>query len=762
MHNDLLHQYPDYEQVYALSPTGIAFVSADGKWLQVNPSLCQLLGYTEEELLNLSMSELTYQEEYASSSAKVRKLCNDNLPSLNLEHKLIRKDGSVILAQVVVSLINRDEEGLPSYFIIYVSSDYHVGKNMQDKEELLAQTMRIASIGSWEWNVDRNTIICSEQVYSICGIPRIKDHLKVYEVMDLVPEGERERFKGIFNDAIRNREFKFELNLVRPDGETQYLDLVGIVTYAQGGKLPRTIMGTVQDITERKQDQLKLQESVERYNSLKKYNHDAVISLDLEGNIINCNAVAEKLTGYKIKEIAGTSFSRFIGLKHLKDILRHALEDTSVEKKIDTIAHRDGHATEVLTTIAPIIINSKNVGFYIIAKDMTEQKRLIAAKEAAENTNKAKSEFLAMMSHEIRTPMNGVIGMTDLLLETTNLDDTQREYVEIIRKSGDSLLAIINDILDFAKIESGKTVLHQSEFGLRDIMMEAMDMLRTRADQKGLRMNLSISANVPDKLIGDPDRLKQILINLLGNSVKFTFNGGVSVDVDLQSSCEKHTLLEFRVKDTGIGIPQEKIQYLFQPFHQLDNFMNRKYEGTGLGLAITKKLVELLGGEIRVEPSDGPGATFVFTMSFQRVKSGLEADDSGEKGAEEVRSHLKLKILVAEDNDINQLVLRKMLEKMGHSVVIVNNGFEVIQAVAYEAFDLIFMDMHMPGMNGLEASKILHETLPPGKIPLIIAVTANVLKGDREQCLAAGMQDYITKPIKSQVISEVIDKYFLK
>ncbi|USB32673.1 PAS domain S-box protein [Paenibacillus sp. YPG26] len=762
MHNDLIPQFPNYEQVYTLSPMGIAFISAEGKWLQVNPALCQLLGYTEEELLGLSMSELTYQEEYASSYTKVSNLCYAEQPTLNLEHKLIRKDGSVILAQVVVSLINREEEGLPSYFIIYVSSDYYVGKNMQDREEFLAQSMRIASIGSWEWNVDRNTVICSEQVYSICGIPRTKDHLKVYEVLDLVPDGERERLKGIFGEAIRNREFKFELNLVRPTREAQYLDLRGIVTYAEDSKLPKTIMGTIQDITERKQDQLKLQESVERYNSLKKYNHDAVISLDLEGNIINCNAVAEQLTGYKIKEISGTSFSRFIGLKNLKDILHHALNDNTVERKIDTIAHRDGHATEVLTTIAPIIINNQNVGFYIIAKDMTEQTRLIAAKEAAENTNKAKSEFLAMMSHEIRTPMNGVIGMTDLLLETTHLDGTQREYVEIIRKSGDSLLSIINDILDFAKIESGKTVLHQSEFGLRDVMMEAMDMLRTRADQKGLRMNLSISANVPDKLVGDPDRLKQILINLLGNSIKFTYNGGVSVDVNLYSSCEKHTLLEFRVQDTGIGIPQDKVQYLFQPFHQLDNFMSRKYEGTGLGLAITKKLVGLLGGEIRVEPREGPGATFVFTISFQRVNRGSEAVEFGETDLIEAHSRMKLKILVAEDNDINQLVLRKMLEKMGHSVVIVNNGFEVIQAVAYETFDLIFMDMHMPGMNGLEASRILHETLPPGRVPLIIAVTANVLKGDREQCLAAGMQDYITKPIKSHVISEVIDKHFLK
>lgn len=762
MHNDLLQQYPDYEQVYALSPTGIAFISADGKWLQVNPALCKLLGYTREELLNLNMREITYQEEYADSYAKAKRLHEEEHTTLNLEHKLIRKDGSVILAQVAISLVKREEEDLPPYFIMFVSSDYHVGKNMQDREELLAQTMRIASIGSWEWDVDRNTIICSEQVYSICGIPRDKDPLKVYEVMDLVPEGEKERFKGIFNDAIRNREFKFELNLIRPDGGAQYLDLRGIVTYGQDGKLPKTIMGTVQDITERKQDQLKLQESVERYNSLKKYNHDAVISLDLEGNIINCNAVAEQLTGYRIKEIAGTSFSRFIGIKHLRDILHHALKDNTVERNIDTLAHRDGHVTEVLTTIAPIIINNKNVGFYVIAKDMTEQKRLIAAKEAAENTNKAKSEFLAMMSHEIRTPMNGVIGMTDLLLETTDLDDTQREFVEIIRKSGDSLLAIINDILDFAKIESGKTVLHQAEFGLRDTMREAMDMLRARADQKGLRMNLSVSESVPDKLIGDPDRLRQILVNLLGNSIKFTYNGGVSLSVDLHSSCERHTLLEFRVKDTGIGIPEDKIQYLFQPFHQLDNFMNRKYEGTGLGLAITKKLVEMLGGEIHVEPSDGPGATFVFTLSFQRVKGSSDAANPGGEGAEEVHSQLKLKILVAEDNDINQLVLRKMLENMGHSVVIVNNGLEVIQTVAYQTFDLIFMDMHMPGMNGLEATKILHETLPPGKVPVIIAVTANVLKDDRGRCLEAGMQDYVTKPIKSQVISEMIDKYFLK
>lgn len=761
MHNDQV-QTPNYERVYALSPTGIALISPDGKWLHVNASLCKILGYKEEELLRLSLKDITYQDESTNSYERVKKLLQDDLSALDLKHKLIRKDGVLILTQISVSLVRHELSEEPLYFIVYVTPDEHIDKNMEDQVHVLDQAMRISSIGSWEWNIAKNTIVCSDQVYLICDIPRAKQQLKVYEVLDLVPDHERERLRGILKSAIQNREFKFEFSFNRPDGVIRYLELRGIVTYDDTGSVPHTIIGTVQDITERKQDQLKLQESVERYNSLKKYNHDAVISLDLEGMIINCNVVAEQLTGYKISEIAGTSFSRFIGLRNLKSILQHALKDMSVEKKIDTLLHRDGHVTEVLTTIAPIIINDKNVGFYVIAKDMTEQKQLIAAKEAAENTNKAKSEFLAMMSHEIRTPMNGVIGMTELLLETTELNETQREFVEIIRKSGDSLLAIINDILDFAKIESGKTVLHHTEFGLNSAISETMDMLKARADKKGLQMSYSIASNVPDELIGDPDRLKQILINLVGNSIKFTYNGTVSVEVNLLSQCERYAYLEFKVRDTGIGIPPDKVELLFEPFQQLDNFMSRKYEGTGLGLAITKKLVELLGGEIYVETNNDPGATFVFTTSFQMDISSHKTGSSPSLTGVENSPKLKLRILVAEDNEINQLVLRKMLEKMGHSVFIANNGFDVIQAVAYETYDLIFMDMHMPGMNGLEATQILHETLPADKVPIIVAVTANVLKGDREQCLAVGMEDYISKPIKSQTIADVIDKYFLR
>ncbi|GIP24476.1 PAS domain S-box protein [Paenibacillus sp. J22TS3] len=761
MHNDQMQPY-NYEQVYALSPTGIAFISQDGQWLQVNASLCRILGYTEEELLRLSLNEITYRDELTSSYEQiVRSLTRDGA-SLTLNQKLIRKDSIILMVQISVTLVDEGGEDRSPYYIVYVTPDNQVGKDILQQEELLAQAMRISSIGTWEWNIERNTIICSDQVYLICGIPRTKDQLKVYEVLDMLPEYERERFKGILHHAVQNREFKFEFSLKRPDGGIQYLDLRGIVTYDNSGTSPVKIIGTVQDITEQKLDQLKLQESVERYNSLKKYNHDAVISLDLEGNIINCNAVAEQLTGYRISEIAGTNFSRFIGHKHMRDILEHSLQDLSVEKNITTISHRDGHLTDVLTTIAPIVINNKNVGFYIIAKDMTEQKKLIAAKEAAENTNKAKSEFLAMMSHEIRTPMNGVIGMTDLLLETTELDETQREFVEIIRKSGDSLLAIINDILDFAKIESGTTVLHLSEFGLRTAIAETLDMLKARADKKHLQLAYTVASDVPDLLIGDSDRLKQILINLVGNAIKFTYTGGVDVNVNLLSHCESYTYLEFKVKDTGIGIPSDKIDFLFEPFHQLDNFMSREYEGTGLGLAITKKLVELLGGEIYVEPSEGPGATFVFTIRFNRVQEAYPDEASGQLDHSSHPQGLKLQILVAEDNEINQLVLRKMLEKMGHTVFIANNGHEVVQAAAYGTFDLIFMDMHMPGMNGLEASRILHETLPAERIPVIIAVTANVLKGDREMCLAAGMDDYVSKPIKSQIISEMIDKYFLK
>ncbi|MBY9078247.1 PAS domain S-box protein [Paenibacillus sp. HN-1] len=523
---------------------------------------------------------------------------------------------------------------------------------------------------------------------------------------------------------------------------------------------PLYYLAQIIDISKQKESEQKLIESVERYTSLKKYNHDAVISLDLEGNIINGNNMAEKLTGYSIRtELMGMNLSRLIGQANVDRILGEGLYDNTVDQNIDAIFTKSGERIEVLTSIAPIFVNNQNIGFYLICKDISEQKKLMIAKELAESTNRSKSEFLAVMSHEIRTPLNGVIGMTDLLLETTLLDDEQKYYVEVIRKSGDTLLNIINDILDLSKIEAGKSEIHERAFGLRDCIKDVLAIVSARAEEKGLELNCQVGFDVPDMICADPERLKQVLLNLVGNAVKFTPSGSISVSVKHVTGEGESPQLVFAVKDTGIGIPPDKLVDIFEPFSQVDNFMNRNHEGTGLGLAISRKVVQLMGGGIHAESGgSNTGSAFTFTIGYKPAVMG-NGDGQMEVLKLPPRS---IRILLAEDNFVNQLVLTKMLERLGHSVSVVDNGRDAVRAALSGEFDLIFMDINMPGLNGLDASKQIKENLSEGNCPVIVAVTANALKGDREKCLAAGMDDYISKPVRREAIVKLLGKYLFR
>ncbi|GIO98716.1 hypothetical protein J14TS5_38020 [Paenibacillus lautus] len=521
---------------------------------------------------------------------------------------------------------------------------------------------------------------------------------------------------------------------------------------------PLFFISQIVDITQSKIAERKLQESIERYTSLKKYNHDAIISFNLEGRIINGNQMAEQLTGYKIPELIGTRISNLIGERNLTRVLSASADYVAVEKGINVIHHKDGHTVEVLATLAPIVIHNKNVGFYIIAKDMTEQKRLIIEKEAAEKTNKAKSEFLAMMSHEIRTPMNGVIGMTDLILET-ELDEEQRDYVQIIKKSGTTLLNIINDILDFSKIESGRTELVEETFNLRTALSETLNLILPKALEKNIEVTTSVASDVPSQVYGDVTKLRQVLMNLLSNAIKFTPNGAVSISVQCVENQGNSALIQFSVMDTGLGVPSEKVAQLFEPFYQVDHYMTRQVEGTGLGLAICKKLVQLMGGDIWYEKNQNqPGSVFTFTVAFSfKSNAGNKQEDGAVLENHSIGNDLK--ILIAEDNEVNQLVLKKMIEKLGYNSTTVQNGLEAVEAYERHAYDIVFMDIQMPFMDGTEAVRVIKESASSEKEPYIVAVTAHAIKGDREKYLGMGMDEYVSKPVSMNVISAIIDKF---
>jgi PAS domain S-box-containing protein len=414
---------------------------------------------------------------------------------------------------------------------------------------------------------------------------------------------------------------------------------------------------------------------------------------------------------------------------------------------------KDGSTFDIEILGKTLLINGQSVRMTTI-RDISEKKQIENALRDSEKKSrevaKVKSEFLANMSHEIRTPLNGILGMTGLLLDTP-LDPQQKDYVEIIKNSGDSLLSIVNDILDFSKIEAKKLVIEHIPFDLKSAVEDIRQILHYTTKKKGLKFITDLDQDLPVRVVGDPTRLRQVLLNLLSNAIKFTPTGSIKVRVLREKQC-----IKFEVIDTGIGIPATALANMFVPFTQVDSSTTRRFGGTGLGLSISKELITAMKGEIGVESSEGQGSTFWITLSLPEDKSSEQ--DVRVQTPSHHAVHRKLRVLIAEDNAVNSLIARKMIEKLGHTVTLAGNGKEAIEALKIAPYDVVLMDCQMPEMDGFEATKYIRDSKDDWKSVQIIAMTAHAMSGDRERCLAAGMDDYVSKPMKLEDLNEVLER----
>ncbi|MBF0549373.1 MAG: PAS domain S-box protein [Deltaproteobacteria bacterium] len=633
---------------------------------------------------------------------------------------------------------------------------------LQRSEQRLNRAQAIARIGSFDRNLLTGEASWSDEFYRLLG----------YEPGEISPSSElfrgsisiedRERVIPIFDSPDRKPDLDLEFNFVRRDGEVRAAHYSSQATYDEGGRQTHRF-GTMQDITDKKRMEDELRQAREDWEKTFDAMPDLIAILDSGQRIVRSNRAMAGLL-----ELSGLPTNNVMCYRCF-----HRAEEPPEFCPYILMA-RDGqpHSEEVfiehlgkhfLVTTAPLHDNvGKLRGCVHVAHDITERKsaeqEIVKSHAMAEAANRAKSDFLASMSHDLRTPLNGIIGSSILLLDTI-LTTEQSDYVKIIRTSGEVLLEMINDILDISKIEAGKMELETIPFDFWALVFQSCEIVRPKLQGRQINLDCRIEERVPQVLRGDPVRFRQLLINLLGNAVKFTEEGKVTVSVSVEELIDNHCKIYLIVKDTGIGIPPDKLEDIFEPFKQAKVSTARTYGGTGLGLAICRRIAGLMGGAIRAEnnPSDQGGTAFHVTLWME---VGPEIELAQQRTAPQPAEPVTKRILLVEDNLVNQFITKKLLEKFGQQVQIAPDGQQAVDKYSSDEFDLILMDVEMPIMDGLEATRAIREIEKrTGKHIPIIAMTAYAMGDDYERCLSSGMDEYLSKPVNPEKLLEVINKF---
>jgi PAS domain S-box-containing protein len=755
-----------------------------GRLLDVNPTYCRQSGYTREELLGMQIGDLDVNESDTFVAERIEWLIENGREIFETVHR--RKDGSVW--PVEVSTTYRDTDGGEIYvFMRDITARKQAEIDVARANNLLNEAIRSIAEGFTIYDENDRLMVCNEAYLDFYSTSRdlIVPGASFEEIVRQGAErGQYQDANGRVDEWVRERVRRHQS--ANGSHLEQLLDDGRWLLIIEDRTPSGYIVGNRIDITARKQAEAelerhrsRLEELVEertaallateaRASHLLQSSADGLYGVDNEGRITFINPAGCQMLGYRPDEVVGRSahevfhHSRTDGSHFpITECVGHHAVLRGEEVRVDNEVywHSDGHAVPVMYAVHPMALGDSNKGAVISFVDMSEHRAAAEAREralnAAENLARVRSEFLSNMSHEIRTPLNGVLGFAQIGLRNADDGAKARNAFDKILSSGTRLLGVINDILDFSKIDAGKIHLAPTAVSLVDVMEQARELVYERATAKGLRFQAEYDPDLPSSCLIDELRLGQVLINLLSNAVKFTASGYVRL-----SAAREGDRLVFKVTDTGIGISDEQLALLFNPFQQADGSTTRRFGGTGLGLAISKRILELMGGDIRVDSHPGMGSIFTFSVPFHPAPEALPSVEmQADTGAAANKRLHGVSILVAEDDEINQMIFEENLFDDGARVVIVGNGREAIdrlQADGCHAYDVVLMDVQMPGMDGYEAVQRILAMAPA--LP-VIGQTAHASTEERDKCLAAGMVAHIAKPIDPDALVELILKH---
>lgn len=722
------------------------------------PVIEQVAGYTREELLGAHISKLLTHEAWERAQRMLALKLQGEAVSTQYETELICKDGHIIPIEINTSLIYKNGKVVGVQGVGRDITERHqYAQSLRENEEKYRGLFESAGDLAYSTDLEGNFVAVSETLLAATGYGRgelklisqilSKDHLALAQRMTAAKlSGEKQVTR-------------YELELTARDGRIIPVELVSTLVYKNG--VPIGVQGIGRDIAERRRAEDMLRQSERKYRELMEQAAEAIFVTDPEWQRCeDVNQAACDLLGYTREEMLQLD----VGEIFHPDEMAGGAGKAGAEKA-GRVSHTKRRFRRKDGSYIPVELSSRMLPdgrLQAFARDISQwierESALQKANIKAEAASRAKSEFLANMSHEIRTPMNSVIGMARLAL-SREADVRQIGYLEKILMSGEHLLDIIDDILDFSKIEAGKMQIESTSFGLRGIMDNLASLMADRAAVKGLEFTMEIDPELPAQIQGDPLRLRQVLLNFIDNAIKFTSRGVVQVNARKVSDEKGGSAVLFEVCDTGIGITPQEMAKLFQPFQQTDGSVTRKFGGTGLGLSISKRLVELMGGEAGVESEPGRGSTFWFKVPLDEGR--LDAAAAAEFATErrDVMAAIRnARILLAENNIFNQQVAREFLENAGCVVQVANNGAEVMDWLQKEHFDCVLMDVQMPVMDGLEATRRIRANQAFAPMP-VIAVTANALREEQQRCLDAGMNDFVTKPLMPETLYAVLARW---